>query len=99
MFVAIEKYPFDVMGSLVSSAADIVVVSGLTNQSIFRVGKGPLGPFSSSIEGSQATLDSYLAMIASGELDPCYPVDVYLVYRFCHQGQKVCQQKVPGDRS
>lgn len=82
MFLEIERHPFDAIGSLSSSAGDIIAVDGLVHQSIFRVGKGPLGPFSSSLEGSQAILDSYLAMIASGEIDPCFPVDVYLIHRF-----------------
>ncbi|KAJ6149264.1 hypothetical protein N7471_000463 [Penicillium samsonianum] len=78
----IERHPFKVMGSLISSAGDVIKVRGLAHQSTFRVGKGPLGPFSSSIEGYQAILESYLAMIASGEIDPYYPVDTYLVHRF-----------------
>lgn len=79
----IAKHPFKAMGPLVSSAVDIIDIQGLAHQSTFWVGKGPLGPFSSSVEGSQAILESYLAMIASGEIDSCCPIDTYLVHRFC----------------
>ncbi|KAK7428389.1 hypothetical protein QQZ08_005146 [Neonectria magnoliae] len=82
IFLEIEKHPFEAMGSLVSSAGDTIDVQGLAHHSTFRVGEGPLGPFSSSLEGSQAMLESYLAMIASGEIDACYPVDTYLTHRF-----------------
>ncbi|KAJ5653022.1 hypothetical protein N7490_000025 [Penicillium lividum] len=78
----IDRHPFKAMGSLVSSTGHGISLQGLAHQSTFRVGKGPLGPFSSSLEGSQAILESYLTMIASGEIDPCYPVDTYLVHRF-----------------
>lgn len=70
------------MGSLISSAGDVISLQGLAHQSIFRVGEGPLGSFSSSLEGSRAIPESYLTMIASGEINPCYPVDTCLVYRF-----------------
>lgn len=82
IFLEIEKHPFGVMGSLVSSAEDTTDVQGLAHHSTFRVGEGPLGPFSSSLEGSQAMLKSYLAMIASGEIDAFSPVDTYLAHRF-----------------
>jgi hypothetical protein len=82
IFLEIERHPFEAIGSLVPSAGSVIDVHGLANQSTFRVGKGPLGPFSSSIECCQVILQSYLAMIASGELDPCNPVDTYLVHRF-----------------
>ncbi|KAJ5260632.1 hypothetical protein N7524_008656 [Penicillium chrysogenum] len=81
IFLEIERHPFEAMGSLMSSAGDINI-QGLAHQSTFPVGKGPLGPFSSSLEGCQVMLESYLAMIASGEIDPCSPVDTYLVHRF-----------------
>jgi aminoglycoside phosphotransferase (APT) family kinase protein len=82
IFIEIERRPFEAIGSLVSSAGDVINVQGLAKQSTFRVGKGPLGPFSSSIESCQVILQYYLAMIASGEIDPCNPVDTYLVHRF-----------------
>ncbi|KAJ5135521.1 uncharacterized protein N7515_004799 [Penicillium bovifimosum] len=78
----LDKHPFEAIGSLVSSAGDVMNIRCLADQSTFRVGKGPLGPFSSSLEGFQAMLESYLTMIASGEIDPCYPVDTYLAHRF-----------------
>ncbi|KAJ5810763.1 hypothetical protein N7447_010279 [Penicillium robsamsonii] len=78
----IDRHPFEEMGSLISSAGDVSKLQGLAHQSTFRIGKGPLGPFSSSLHGSQVILESYLAMIASGEIDPCYPVNTYLFHRF-----------------
>lgn len=81
IFLEIEKHPFHAMGSLVSSATGSIDVQGLAHQSTFRVGKGALGPFSSSLEGSQAILESYLAMIANGEFDTDFPVDAYLFHR------------------
>ena len=42
-------------------------------------GKWPFELFS-LLEGSRAILDSYLAMIASGEIDPCFPLDIYLIF-------------------
>ncbi|KAJ5950725.1 uncharacterized protein N7479_009138 [Penicillium vulpinum] len=77
----IERHPFEAIGSLVSTAGEVINLQGLAHQSTFRIGKGPLGPFS-SLEGSQVIHDSYLSMIASGEIDPYYPVDTYLVHRF-----------------
>ncbi|EEH09420.1 conserved hypothetical protein [Histoplasma capsulatum G186AR] len=82
IFLEIEKHPFEAMGSLFSSAGDAIEIQGLAHQSTWQVGKGPLGPFSSLLEGSQAMLESYLGMIASGEIDPCYPVETYIVHRF-----------------
>ncbi|CAH0022764.1 unnamed protein product [Clonostachys rhizophaga] len=82
MFLEIEKHPFNIyIGSLVS-VGDTMDVQGLAHHSTFGVGEGPLGPFFSSLEGSQALLKSYLAMIASGEIDTRYPVDTYLAHRF-----------------
>ena len=85
IFLEIEKHPFKAMGSLhASSVADSTIdVKGLANQSTCQVDKGPLGPFSSSLEGSQAILDSYLAMIASGEVDSYGQTDIYLTHKFC----------------
>ena len=51
IFIEIDKHPFDAMGSLVS-VGDTYKVEGLAQQSTFRVGRGPLGYFSSSLEGS-----------------------------------------------
>lgn len=82
ILLEIKKHPFNAMGSLVSSVSGSIDVQGLAHLSTFRVGKGPLGPFSSSLEGSQAILESYLAMIASGEIDTDLPVDAYLFHRF-----------------
>ncbi|KAK1762608.1 hypothetical protein QBC33DRAFT_258357 [Phialemonium atrogriseum] len=85
IFLEIEKHPFEAMGSLVSSAEDTTEfeVQGLAHPATFRMGGGgPLGPFSSSLRGSRAMLESYLAMIASSEIDACHPVDAYLAHHF-----------------
>lgn len=85
IFIEIEKHPFDQMGSLLFStgATPTVQIQGLAQQSTFRVGGGgPLGPFSSSAKGLRAVIKSYLAMIASGEIDACHPSDAYLMHRF-----------------
>ena len=79
--IELERHPFEAMGSLVSTG-DVMKIQGLAYQSTFQLGKGPLGPFSSSLEGSRAILELYPTMIASGEIDPCHPVDTYLVHRF-----------------
>lgn len=57
-------------------------VQGLALQSTFRLGEGPIGSFSSSIESSKAVVKSYLAMIASGEIDTPCPTDAYLAHRY-----------------
>jgi hypothetical protein len=85
LFLEIEKHPFEAMGSLVSSAEDTTEfnVQGLAHHATFRVGGGgPLGPFSSSLGGSRVILESYVALVASGEIDAYHPVDVYLAHRF-----------------
>ncbi|KAL4758410.1 uncharacterized protein BDW70DRAFT_162657 [Aspergillus foveolatus] len=84
IFLEIERHPFNAMGSLVFSGEDrdAIDVQGLAHQSTYQVGKGSLGPFSSLVEGSQAVIRTYLAMIGSGEIDPCCPIDTYLVHRF-----------------
>ena len=81
IYLEIDRHPLKAMGSLIS-AGDSINLQGLAHQSTFLIEKGPLGPFSSSLEGSRFILESYLAMIASGEIDPCYPIDTYLVHRF-----------------
>ncbi|KAL6854883.1 hypothetical protein ACO1O0_006017 [Amphichorda felina] len=81
IFLELGKHPFDAMGSLLSQG-DAVSIQGLAHQSTFQVGKGPIGPFSSSLEGSRAVIKSYLTMIASGEIDAACPVDTYLAHRF-----------------
>lgn len=81
IFLEIERPPFKAMGSLVCSG-DEFQVRGLVNQATFRLGEGPLGPFSSSLEGARAVLTSYLDMIASGEIDGFSAVDAYLAHHF-----------------
>lgn len=99
MFLEIEKHPLKAMGSLVSLAVDTIDVQGLAHQSTFWVGKGPLGPFSSLLEGSQAMLESYLAIIASGEIDSYCPIDTYLVHQFCQDIVGALWEDVPsGDQ-
>ncbi|OGE55402.1 hypothetical protein PENARI_c004G02648 [Penicillium arizonense] len=81
IFLEIERHPFKAIGSPIL-VGDTIDIQGLTYQSTFRAGKGRLGPFSSVLEWLQDILEAYLAMIASGEIDPCYPVETYLVHRF-----------------
>jgi len=85
VFLEIEKHPFEVMGSLISLAGDTTEfdVQGLAYPTTFRMGGGgPLGPFSSSLEGWRVILELYLAMIAGGEIGVDNPVNVYLAHRF-----------------
>ncbi|KND90457.1 hypothetical protein TOPH_05029 [Tolypocladium ophioglossoides CBS 100239] len=84
VFLEIERHPFKAMGSLVSAGDGAEFeVQGLAHQATFRTGCGGLlGPFSSSLEGSRAILESYLEMIASGEIEACRPADVYLAHRY-----------------
>lgn len=81
IFLDIEKHPFKTVGSLVH-LGDEFEIQGLAHPSTFRVGQGPLGPYSSSLEATHAMLNSYLAMIASGEIDAFCSVDAYLAHRF-----------------
>jgi hypothetical protein len=88
IFLEIEKHPFQameslVLGSLVFSATNTWEVQGLADQSTYQTGKGPLGPFSSSLEGIKAILETYLNMIVSGEIGAPCPVDAYLIHREC----------------
>ena len=84
-FLEIDKHPFKAMGSLYASsmAETTIEVRGLANPSTFQVGKGPLGPFSSPLKGSQAILDSYFAIIANGEIESVGSTDIHLTHRFC----------------
>lgn len=80
----IEKHPFKTMGSLVfSSDGDEFDVCGSADRTTYVVGEGggPLGPFSSPLEGSRAVLETYLNMMATGEIAPGR-LDVYLSHRF-----------------
>ncbi|CAG8000973.1 unnamed protein product [Penicillium salamii] len=94
----IERHPFEAMGSLIFTEGDVIDVQGLADQSTFRIGKGPLGPFSSSFEGSQAILECYLAMIASGEIDSCCPLGTYLVHRYHQDIMGALFENVPSEQ-
>lgn len=85
MFLDIEKHPFEAMGSLVFLASEPTEfdLQGLAYCSTFRLGgDGPLGPFSSSLEGSRAILELYLTMISNGEINAAHPLDAYLAHRY-----------------
>lgn len=85
IFLEIENRPFNKMGSLVQTTADDFEVQGLaSHHATFQVGnrEGPLGPFSSSLQGSRAIIQSYLTTAASGEVDTTRSLDAYLAYRF-----------------
>jgi len=96
IFLEIEKHPFQKKGSLVS-LADSIDVKGLAHQSLFQIGQGPPGPFSSSLEGSQAMLKSYLSMIASGEIDCSCPLDNYLIHQFHLDNVSILWEDAPSD--
>lgn len=97
IFLEIEKHPFKAMGSLGFSERDAIDVQGLANQSIYRVGRGPPGPFSSVLESSQAVLEAYLAMIGSGEIDSGCPVETYLVHQFRQDLVGALLEDLPAD--
>lgn len=84
VFLDIEKHPFDMMGSLISVGEPAELqIEALADPAVFRVGSGgPLGPFSSSLEGTRAVLESHLGMIASGEILASHSVDAYLAHLF-----------------
>lgn len=70
------------MGSLVPCDDHEASVQGFALPSVFRPGAVPLGPFASSLEGSKAIIESYLAMMASGEIDANVPADVSTYHHF-----------------
>lgn len=78
----IAQHPFESMGSLILSTDESMSIRGLAQPPTFRPEEGPLGPFSSPMEGWQKILESYLSMITSGEVDTCYPVETYLMHRY-----------------
>lgn len=84
IFLEVEKYPFDKLGSIVPSRGPLAYeIQGFAHHAAYRVGtEGPPGPFRSSQEAANAIISLYLIMIASGEIGATYPVDVYLVHRF-----------------
>lgn len=97
IFLEIEKHPFKAMGSLCFTAEDVIDIQGLAEQSTWQVGKGPLGPYPSFSERTQAMLESYLAMIASGEIDSSCPVETYLVHRFRQDIVGALSEDIPLD--
>ncbi|KAL9025091.1 MAG: hypothetical protein Q9196_006030, partial [Gyalolechia fulgens] len=80
-----EVHTFDAFGSIVpgpthSGGLDI---QGVARRSNFRAGKeGSLGPFDSSFEAANKTVECYLQMIANGKIAGSHSVDVYLAHRF-----------------
>jgi hypothetical protein len=84
IFLEVEKHPFDTMGSIMPAKDSTAFeVQGFAHHAIFRPEcGGPLGPFDSSVESARVAIETYLAMIASGEIAAAYPIDVYLVHRF-----------------
>ncbi|KAI9163478.1 hypothetical protein HJFPF1_05094 [Paramyrothecium foliicola] len=84
VFLDIEKHPFDLMGSLVSAGEPTELqIHALADPAVFRVGSGgPIGPFSSSLEGMRCVLESHLNMIARGKIQASRLVDAYLSHLF-----------------
>ncbi|CAN8105502.1 unnamed protein product [Discula destructiva] len=72
------------MGSLVQTTDGDFEIQGLESRhATFSVGdeNRPLGPFSSSLQGSGPIIQSYLKVAASGEVDTAHSVDACLAYR------------------
>ncbi|OHE93877.1 hypothetical protein CORC01_10776 [Colletotrichum orchidophilum] len=84
VFLEIERHPFEALGSLITvSDSTSFVVQGIAQHATYTIGpEGPLGPFTSSLEGSINMIKSYLTMIASGEISAYHSVDTYLTHRF-----------------
>ncbi|KAL4958243.1 hypothetical protein BDW69DRAFT_179839 [Aspergillus filifer] len=81
IYLEIERYTFDKIGSLAFSTDGTIGVQALALPSTYKLDSGPLGPFTSCREGAQALLGCFLAMIASGEIDSYSPADSYLVHK------------------
>ncbi|KAG9232592.1 hypothetical protein BJ875DRAFT_466302 [Amylocarpus encephaloides] len=81
IFLEIERHPFDSLGSILQPQHGLPL-DGFAENRMFKVGSGPLGLFRSQTEADRATVNTYLRMIASGEVANVAPVDVYLVHRF-----------------
>ncbi|KAK8087915.1 hypothetical protein PG997_002876 [Apiospora hydei] len=97
IFIEIEKHPFASMGSLAISNGSIVDIQGLALPSVFRPGTGPLGPFTSSLEWSRALIESYLGMMADGEIDANLRTEVYLYHRFRREAVgRLWEDALPG---
>ncbi|KAK1657505.1 hypothetical protein BDP55DRAFT_685559 [Colletotrichum godetiae] len=84
VFLEIERHPFEALGSLLTVPGPTKFeVQGLAQHATYMIGpEGPLGPFTSSLEGSVNMIKSYLTMIASGEISAYQSVDTYLTHRF-----------------
>jgi hypothetical protein len=84
IFLEMEKHPFETLGSIMpANDPTAFEIQGFAHHATFRLGSGgPSGPFNSSLEAARAVVESYLAMIASGEIAAAYPIDAYLVHRF-----------------
>lgn len=84
IFIEIEKHPFDKIGSITPAKdAAKFEIQGLADPATFGTESGgPLGPFNSSAEAARVIFETYLAMIASGEIAAVYPADIYLAHRF-----------------
>ncbi|KAK8029424.1 hypothetical protein PG993_010715 [Apiospora rasikravindrae] len=82
IFIEIEKHPFTTMGSLATCDGNIADIPGLALPYVFRPEAGPLGPFTSPLEWSKAIIESYLSIMADGEIDANLRTEVYLYHRF-----------------
>ena len=84
IFLEIEKHPFDTIGSIMAAGDPTAFeIQGFAHHATFRPEcGGPLGPFHSSLEAARVIIETYLAMIASGEIAATYPIDVYLAHRY-----------------
>ncbi|KAI0390045.1 hypothetical protein F5Y17DRAFT_472179 [Xylariaceae sp. FL0594] len=85
IFLEIEKHPFGKIGSIMpdQGPSSAFKVQGLAHSATFRPGNGgPLGPFDSCLEAARAIIETYLSLIANGEIAGEYPVDICLAHRF-----------------
>jgi hypothetical protein len=86
VFLEIEKHPFDRIGSLVPSKSEGTAfeVQGIAHSTLDRaeLSGRALGPFEPSTVAARTVIESYLGMIANGEIGTDYLDDILLAHRF-----------------
>ncbi|KAI1084063.1 hypothetical protein F5B20DRAFT_364631 [Whalleya microplaca] len=81
IFIELERHPFDKLGSLMPvSEGSNPDIQGLSTSRLYRPNSGgTFGPFFSSREEAEKTVNYCLDMVASGEMGIHNPVDEYLM--------------------
>lgn len=79
IYLDLEQHPLNAIGSLSLLNED---TKKFVVQALASPENPQIGPFPSWLESSYKLLESYLPMIASGEIGVHHPVDVYLMHRF-----------------